>query len=232
MQDSLSDTRVQPESQKEQARLLILCEPWTEVIIDSQKIGTTPLDTLLLAVGSHHVHLRNDSIPVTVDTVIALEVSQAKTLSVDLYDFALPTRLLMVCRDWGEVWIDGKKHGRTPLGEVELRAGRHRLLFENEYFPVKIDTMITLRAGAADTLRVSFYDYVGLVRVVWVNPGADIFVDGVKVGSTPIARPIPLTLQEEHTIRLENPNYPPWEKRIRFPKADTLELRVDLTRSP
>jgi len=223
---------VQPAPRKEQAQLLILCEPWTEITIDSQKVGITPLETLLLPPGSHQVHLKNDSIPVAIDTVITLEVDQLATLSVDLYDFALPARLLVVCRDWGDVSIDGKKYGRTPFGEVELRACRHKIILENEYFPVKIDTVITLRAGEADTLLVSFYDRVGLVRVVWVNPGADIFVDGVKVGSTPIARPIPLTLHEEHTIRLENPNYPPWEKRIQFPKADTLEVRVDLTKSP
>jgi len=216
--------------QEELARLFILCEPWTEILIDSKTVGITPLDTLRLPVGSHHVRLRNDSIPVTVDTVIALEVSQPKTLSVDLYDFALPARLQVVCIDWGEIWIDGRKNGRTPLGEVELRAGRHRFLFENEYFPVKIDTAITLRAGEADTLIVSFYDYVGLVRVVWVNPGADIFVDGAKVGSTPIARPIPLTLREKHTVRLENPSYAPWDTTIFFGEPDTLEVRVDLTK--
>ncbi len=229
-QDSLEIPPVQPVSRKEQARLLVLCESWTEITINGQKVGITPLDTLLLPAGGHEVHLKNDSIPVAIDTTVALEMDRPATLSVNLYDFALPARLLVVCKDWGEVWIDGKNYGRTPLSGVVLRAGRHRFLFENEFFPVKIDTVITLRAGEADTLLVSFYDHVGLVRVVWVNPGADIFVDGLKVGSTPIARPIPLTLNEEHTIRLENPDYRHWKRTVTFTKPETLEVRVDLTK--
>jgi serine/threonine protein kinase len=231
LKESLSNETVQTEPPKKLARLLISCDSLTEVIVDNQSVGVALRDTLFLSPGMHHVRLKNDVIPMTMDTAITLVEDQFETLSVNLCDRAPKAKLFVVCQDWGDVSIDGEKHGRTPLRGVELRACRHRVSIQNRYFPVDIDTTVNLRAGETDTLFVSFYDYVGLLRVIWVNPGADIFVDNVKAGSTPIAKPIPVTLRKEHTIRLENPSYARWDTTIFFNKPDTLDLRVDLTKT-
>lgn len=215
------------------ARLMIRCQPWTEVVVDGKIVGVTPIDTLALLVGSHRIVLENDSIPVVVDTAIILEEAELTLLSVDLYDFAEPARLQIFCTPWADVIVDGKKVGRTPFEDTRtLRAGPHRFVFENEYFPVIVDTQITLKGGERATLSVNLYDHVGVILVKSVKPWVYIRLDGALVDTTPRQKPYLVTLGEEHTVRLENPNYPPWEKSFFFTEADTVEIRVDLTAQP
>lgn len=144
-----------------------------------------------------------------------------------------PAQLRILCEPWAEVIVGGRKIGTTPIEEaIELPAGLHLVIFINKDFPVAVDTNVVLEAGKETVLMVNMYDYVGVIRVRSVKPWADIFLDDVRVGSTPIHKPFLVTLNEKHTIRLVNPDFQPWEKHVLFTHADTLEVRVDFTAPP
>ena len=79
-------------------------------------------------------------------------------------------------------------------------------------------------------LHIDLLDYFGVLRVLAVNPWAEIFVDGESQGQTPLAKPIILSFGE-HVIELRNPDFPTWRKMVNFTSTDrTLELTVDLTK--
>jgi len=140
-----------------------------------------------------------------------------------------PATLQVLCKPWAEVVIGRQKIGVTPLHAITLPAGRHRIVLLNEDFPVVVDTVMILKGGEEAILTVSLFDHVGVVFIRSVSPWAEIHLDGKYVDRTPREEPLLVTLGEEHTIRLENPSYPPWTKQVFFSKADTVELRVDLT---
>jgi hypothetical protein len=130
-----------------------------------------------------------------------------------------------------EIVLDKVRIGVPPL-ETRVTTGMHSLGFQVARFPVVPETTITLREGQArDSLFVDLYQYVGVIDTIVVQPWARIYVDGALVDSTPRARSLFLTLDATHVIRLENPNYPVWERAFRFRRGDPpRQIRVDLSK--
>ncbi len=68
--------------------------------------------------------------------------------------------------------------------------------------------------------------------MVKVNPWADVYVDGKLVARTPLKEPIQVTVGE-HTIKLVNPNYTQFEKKINFkPKTLDKPLVINISLEP
>ena len=144
-----------------------------------------------------------------------------------------PARLRILCQPWARVFVDGKEMGTTPFAEaIELSAGEHEIILLNPKFPPITET-ITLKAGEEYPLSINLYDYVGVVQFVSVKPWANIYLDGKYIDQTPRDEKLLVTLNDEHTIRLEHPGYLSWEKHIIFRHGDPpLDIRVGLTKSP
>ena len=70
----------------------------------------------------------------------------------------------------------------------------------------------------------------GFVRVI-VNPWADIFVDGRRVGTTPLAKPLQLA-EGRHRLELKNPSFPTDTREIFVAHGNNPPLRVDLKLKP
>ena len=62
--------------------------------------------------------------------------------------------------------------------------------------------------------------------VVTVVPWADLSIDGIPRGQTPLAR-IDLA-PGPHQVVLSHPDYQPWVRRVRLEAGETLRLHVDL----
>ncbi|HEX9187396.1 MAG TPA: PEGA domain-containing protein [Vicinamibacteria bacterium] len=62
--------------------------------------------------------------------------------------------------------------------------------------------------------------------LVVVRPWADVSVDGVPRGQTPLAR-IPLP-PGPHAVLLTHPDYQPWPRRVTIEPGQTLRLSVEL----
>ena len=60
-------------------------------------------------------------------------------------------------------------------------------------------------------------------------PWADVYIDGQKVATTPVATPIPVKAGQ-HEIKLVNPGCEEWVETINFPPAETVakEFRLML----
>ena len=62
--------------------------------------------------------------------------------------------------------------------------------------------------------------------LVVVRPWADVSVDGVPRGQTPLAR-IPLS-PGPHAVSLTHPDYQPYPRRVTIRPGETFRLTVDL----
>jgi hypothetical protein len=60
-----------------------------------------------------------------------------------------------------------------------------------------------------------------------VFPWAEVAIDGTAVGTTPIARRIPLT-PGTHTVRLTHPDYRPLTRKVEIRPGQTTRLDVNL----
>jgi hypothetical protein len=69
---------------------------------------------------------------------------------------------------------------------------------------------------------------VGQLVLQGSTVGAEIFIDGERIGVTPLAGPLTLTA-EEHTIKIVKPGYAPMIDVIRVQKKKQTKLEVELT---
>jgi hypothetical protein len=60
-----------------------------------------------------------------------------------------------------------------------------------------------------------------------VDPWAKIYIDGKYVETTPIAKALQVT-SGTHSVRLQNPSFQTWEKKISFKPGETVSLDIKL----
>jgi hypothetical protein len=61
-----------------------------------------------------------------------------------------------------------------------------------------------------------------------VDPWAKIYIDGKYIETTPIAKALEVS-SGNHTVRLDNPGFQPWQKRINFKPGETVSMDVRLS---
>jgi hypothetical protein len=133
--------------------LSVATTPWTMVVIDGTRVGTTPLFRHALVPGAHHITFINEAAGVTAqedvdigegelrklkfifvsdaETESALDESRADVarseddcLATDI-DHAL---LSIDVKPWARVILDGRVIGTTPLFRHAVALGTHRVL--------------------------------------------------------------------------------------------------------
>ncbi|HUU02283.1 MAG TPA: PEGA domain-containing protein [Myxococcota bacterium] len=110
--------------------LTVNTRPWSEVAVDGEHIGMTPLRRKL-APGQHEVKV---SYGHGESKTVQVKVEAGKTMRVVLNasgagELGKGKGLLMVnSLPWGRVWIDGSDSGKaTPLMDLKLDVGQHRV---------------------------------------------------------------------------------------------------------
>ncbi|MFH1807351.1 MAG: protein kinase [Pseudomonadota bacterium] len=102
--------------------LIVHTTPWTQLLVDGEPRGETPV-RVVLAAGTHHIELRNPGSGIAHRTTVQIRKGQDEKLRLDL----TPGELVLVVKPWGEVYVDGAKRGTTPLSPFQVAPGLHRI---------------------------------------------------------------------------------------------------------
>ncbi|MHB8878244.1 MAG: serine/threonine-protein kinase, partial [Myxococcaceae bacterium] len=98
------------------------------------------------------------------------------------------------------VWLDGARIGSAPIARVKISAGEHRIKLENAALGLSRVERVQVRSGEETLHRVVFRK--GKLNVT-VQPWADVWLDGAKLGQTPLAaREV---WEGRHRLRLVGP---------------------------
>jgi hypothetical protein len=102
--------------------------PFTvEIHEDGQLLGTTETDRLMLAAGRHVLRFVNEPLGYRESRVV--QVPAGKTAALEI---ALPNGTVNLnAAPWAEVWIDGKRVGDTPIGNLAVPIGPHEIVFRH-----------------------------------------------------------------------------------------------------
>lgn len=133
--------------------LSVATTPWTAVVVDGARVGTTPLFRLPLAPGAHSVEFMNEDAGVAAHEDVevgegelrklklvfvtaaqreaALDESRAEAAQSE--DDCLATDvdhafLSVDVKPWARVVVDGRAVGTTPLFRHRIALGGHRVL--------------------------------------------------------------------------------------------------------
>ena len=135
------------------------------------------------------------------------------------------------------VYIDGANTGQlTPCTIEDVSTGRHSIKiskrgYQTAQFARTIQSgkttsvSINLSKQSSPDARVSSQKAYFKINV---DPWAKIYIDGKYVETTPIAKAIQVSAGK-HTVRLDNPGFEPWQKRVNFKPGQTVSMDVKLT---
>jgi hypothetical protein len=106
-------------------------------------IGTSDTDKIMLAAGRHDLELVNETLGY--HTTRALQVPAGKVAAIAL-DMPQGT-INLNASPWAEVFIDGKRVGETPIGNLSIAIGPHEVLFRHPQLGEKRQAVsVTLNA--------------------------------------------------------------------------------------
>jgi hypothetical protein len=123
--------------------------PFTiEIREDGQLLGTTEMDRLMLAAGRHELEFVNEPLGYREQRTLQVLPGKVATLSIDL-----PKGVVNLnASPWAEVWIDGRRVGETPIGNLEVPIGPHEVLFRH---PELGEKRHAISVSAAAPVRLS-----------------------------------------------------------------------------
>jgi len=132
--------------------LYIDCFPWADVYIDNKKVDRTPLQNeIMLSPGLHEVKLVHPDFPPIIKN---LEIVSQKTETIKVNFQEIVGYLNCNIYPWGEIFIDGKSIGITPLRKpIALLPGKYTITVKNSQYE-SISRQITI--NAKETLN---FDY-------------------------------------------------------------------------
>jgi formylglycine-generating enzyme required for sulfatase activity len=120
-----------------------------------------------------------------------------------------------------DVMLDGAPFGSTPLTDVEITPGLHRLEFAAERYLTEVRELTVDGGGARQSLTVPLTPNWAPVRLVTEPAGAEVLVDGAPAGTTPIALELSAG-QRELEVRLSG--YNAWRDSIAVNANEPQEL--------
>lgn len=98
-----------------------------EVYADGRLLGNSAGGRIPVPAGRHELLLVSQELGYAKNVVVEVAPGDVTTVPV-----TWPTGSLAVnAAPWAEVWIDGKRAGETPLGNVDLPVGAHEVVFRH-----------------------------------------------------------------------------------------------------
>jgi eukaryotic-like serine/threonine-protein kinase len=123
-----------------------------------------------------------------------------------------------------DVTVDGKSVGVTPISLREASAGSHVVRFSNASLGLIKTFPVTVSAKKETKVSAAFL----ATLMANATPWADVYLDGTKIGVTPVVRKD--ILPGAHTIRLVNPEKgKTYEVTRNFESAQSVNVNKDFS---
>jgi hypothetical protein len=198
--------------------------PGARVAIDGEQVGRSPLTVNNLSVARHNVVVTGDhgAAERQVDVVAGATTSMV---------FALPkgpattAGYLSVAAPFEvQVASDDEILGSNASAKIMVRAGRYDLTLKNEGLGFYERRRVEVQAGQTTTVRLDAKALVSLNARPW----ADVAIDGVEAGQTPLANySVPLG---SHEVVFRHPSMGERRLMLLVTAKGPNRLSVDMTK--
>jgi PEGA domain len=114
-----------------------------EVRENGRLLGSTDTDRIMLAAGRHEIELSNDTLGYHATRSVVVPPGKVAPVTVDL-----PQGVINInAAPWAEVFIDGRRVGETPIGNLPVTIGPHEVVFRHPQLGEKHQAVsVTLNA--------------------------------------------------------------------------------------
>lgn len=102
--------------------------PFTIEIYEAGRLlGTTDTDRIMIAAGRHDLELVNEALAYRTSRTVQVAAGKVASIAVDLPHGMVNLNAM----PWAEVWIDGRRVGETPIGNLGVSIGPHEVVFRH-----------------------------------------------------------------------------------------------------
>lgn len=212
--------------------LLVQTEPARMTIsVDGVEKGPSPLTVTGLTPGEHQVAVRGDG--AVIRRTVTIQANEHTVLVVSPVERAIPAAVANAAGGWLTVASPlaltiregGKFLGSTDAERLMLPAGEHALELSNE--ELGFHTKRTMRIEAGQTMALKVDPPNGTLSIN-AQPWAEVWVDGRRIGETPIG-----TLQQPigtHEVILRHPELGERRETVTVTLRQPARLGVDMRR--
>jgi hypothetical protein len=143
--DDLIDTPARPVA----TGWLTVTSPFlVQIFDDGKEVGTSSSAPVVLPAGDRTLVFVNAALEFREERQVKVVAKKKSVLTIDAPDGILHVN----ARPWAEVWIDGRRVGETPLGNVPVPIGEHEVVFR---YPGQPEKLATVTVGARSAARVT-----------------------------------------------------------------------------
>jgi hypothetical protein len=169
--------------------------PGARVLLDGKAVGQSPLKLADVPVGRHTLTLRSSSGEVT--RTVRVAAGETATVDVSIFSGWVAVFAPVVL----DVAVGGRSIGTTERDRLMLSAGRHELTLTNKELGYKSVQTVDVQPGEVRSVTVDPRGPVSFNAVPW----AEVWMDGQKLGDTPLAnQQVPIGTRE---FVFRNPDY-------------------------
>jgi hypothetical protein len=120
-----------------------------EIRENGRLLGSTDTDRIMMAAGRHELEIVNAELSYRATRVVQVPPGKVASITVDLPQGVINLN----ASPWAEVWIDGKRVGETPIGNLAVAIGPHEIVFKHPQFGEKRHA-VSVTLGAPVRLSV------------------------------------------------------------------------------
>jgi hypothetical protein len=153
------------------------------VIIDEQEIGKTPVTLRVNPPGLYKVVLKSENYE-TWQKTVHVYPSEVTKVNAKL-NAGSGTLTILSDPQLADVRIDGSLKGKTPLTLKSITAGFHQIHISKGN--LEYEGSVDILSEKKKILNVKLKVLRALVKVDSEPKGASIYIDGIKLGTTPAA---------------------------------------------
>lgn len=206
--------------------LLVRTDPiGASVTVDGKYVGRSPVSVSDLTPGTHTVVMQNDTGTQTerviiengrtASLVVSLNAAPNKAAVAGWIRVEVPTDV--------QVFEDGRMIGSSDFDRIMLPVGRHDLELVNGALGYRERRAVQVTAGQTTTVRP---DWPRGSMAINAIPWAEVFVDGNRVGETPLGNvPAPIGA---HEILFRHPELGERRLSVTVTTGEPLKVGVDL----
>jgi hypothetical protein len=193
------------------------------VVVDGSSRGQTPLTIRDLSVGRHDVVVRGSS--GSYQRTVQVESGATASLVVGGAPSAAAT--------WGWITLDspfavqviedGRVVGTSEISRIMLSPGNHELDFVSEQFGFRQSSTVNVSGGRGASVSLTIPRVTMNINAL---PWAEVFIDGTRIGDTPLAN-----VQQplgDHEIVFRHPQFGEKRQTTRLTMRDSPRISVDM----
>ena len=116
-----------------------------QILSRGRLVGTTEAESFMLPVGTHELEFVNQTVGFRARRTVTVQAGKTSPVKLDAPSGTVSINAV----PWAEVWMDGRRIGETPIGNLSAPIGARELVFRHPDFGErKASIMVTLKEPA------------------------------------------------------------------------------------